>query len=151
VDEGNLYKDKIYMFKALRIFFLLLIFAGVALSTWRTRVQSVEWKYTLPVNIYLINGDDNLATADYLRSLTTEDFKPIETFMRDESARYGHVLRAPIEVRLGGEIDSRPPVPPQSGSRFDAVLWSIENALVGLLERRNSRAKSAGENVFTVF
>ena len=43
------------MFKALRIFILLLILAGVALGAWRAKTRSVEWKHTLPVNIYLVN------------------------------------------------------------------------------------------------
>jgi hypothetical protein len=114
------------MFKVLRIFMLLLILAGVALGTWRTRIQSVEWKYRLPVNIYLINGDDSPVAADYLRSLTVEDFKPIETFMRDEAARYGQTTSAPIEIRLGGKIESRPPVPPRNESGLEVIVWSLK-------------------------
>ena len=45
------------MFKAFRILILLLILVGVAYGTWRTKMRSVEWKYDLPVNMYLVNGD----------------------------------------------------------------------------------------------
>ena len=45
------------MFKAFRILILLLILIGVAFGTWRTKTRSVEWKYDLPVNMYLVNGD----------------------------------------------------------------------------------------------
>jgi hypothetical protein len=114
------------MFKALRIFMLLLILAGVALGSWRTRIQSVEWKYRLPVNIYFINGDDSPVAADFLRSLTVEDFEPIETFMRDEAARYGQTTNAPIEIRLGGKIESRPPVPPRNESGLEVIVWSLK-------------------------
>ena len=40
------------MFRILRITILLFIFTGVALGSWRAKIQSVEWKYALPVNIY---------------------------------------------------------------------------------------------------
>ena len=42
------------MFKALRIH-PVADFAGVALGAWRAKTRSVEWKHTLPVNIYLVN------------------------------------------------------------------------------------------------
>ena len=114
------------MFKAIRIFILLFIFTAIALGTWRAKTQSVEWKYALPVNIYLINGDDTPVSADYLRTLTVEMFKPIETFMRDEAARYGRTDYASIEIRLGGVIDIRPPVPPHNGSALEVIAWSLK-------------------------
>ncbi len=119
------------MFKAFRIFILLFIFTGVALGAWRTRTQSVEWKYTLPVNIYLINGDGSPVAAEYLRALTVEDFKPIATFMHDEAARYGRASKASIEIRLGqirpgGKIDARPPAPPRNGSGLETIIWSLK-------------------------
>jgi len=114
------------MFKALRIFILLFIFAVVALSAWRAKTQSVEWKYTLPVNIYLIYGDDSTASTDFQRSLTVEDFKPIATFMRDEAARYGRSANASIEIRLGGLINTQPPAPPRNGSALEVIAWSLK-------------------------
>lgn len=113
------------MFKALRVFILLMIFAGVALGAWRARTQSVEWKYTLPVNIYLINGDGSAVAAEYLRGLTVEDFKPIATFMRDEAERYGRSARASIEMRLGGAIAAQPPAPPRNGNMLEVIAWSL--------------------------
>lgn len=114
------------MFRAFRIIILLFIFTGVALGAWRASTRSVEWKYTLPVNIYPINGDGSLVAADYLRSLTAEDFKPIETFMRDEAERYGRSSNASIEIRLGGIMDTQPPVPPRNGSALDVMAWSLK-------------------------
>lgn len=114
------------MLKAIRILVLLLILASVALGTWRAGAQSVEWKHTMPVNIYLINGDGSAAAADYLRGVTAEDFRPIETFMRDEAARYGRSAHASIEIRLGGKIDAQPPAPPRNGSALDAIVWSLQ-------------------------
>lgn len=114
------------MFRALRIFILLFIFSVVALGAWRAKTQSVEWKYTLPVNIYLINGDGSAVAAEYLRSLTEEDFKPIATFMRDEAERYGRSAKASIEIRLGGIIDTRPPEPPNNGNALEVIAWSLK-------------------------
>jgi hypothetical protein len=114
------------MFRALRIFILLFLFTVVALGAWRAKIQSVEWKYTLPVNIYLINGDGSAVAGDYLRSLTEEDFKPVATFMRDEAARYGRSANASIEIRLGGIIDTQPPAPPRNGSALEVIAWSLK-------------------------
>jgi hypothetical protein len=114
------------MFKSLRIFILLFIFAFVALGAWRAKTQSVEWKHTLPVNIYLINGDGSAIAVEYLRSLTEGDFKPIAAFMHDEAARYGHTENASIEIRLGGMIDTQPPAPPLNGNVLEVIAWSLK-------------------------
>ena len=114
------------MFKALRIFILLFILVFVALGAWRTSTRSVEWKYTLPINIYLINGDNSSASEEYLQTISAEDFKPIESFMRDEALRYGRDANASIEIRLGGKINTSPPVPPHSGSPFEVIIWSLK-------------------------
>jgi len=132
------------MFKALRVFILLMIFTGVALGTWRARTQSVEWKYPLPVNIYLINGDGSQAAAEYLRSLTAEDFKPIATFMLDEAERYGRSDQASIEMRLGGMIDSQPPAPPRNGSALEVIVWSLK---MRWWTHRNADASGPGPQV----
>lgn len=132
------------MFKAVRIFILLLILAAVALGTWRAKTRSVEWKYALPVNIYLINGDGSGVTAEYLRGVTLKDFKPIEMFMQEEAARYGHESRASVEVRLGGILAAQPPAPPQNGSVLEVILWSLK---IRWWSYRNAETKGAGTQV----
>ena len=114
------------MFKAIRIFILLFVFVAVALGAWRDKTRSVEWKHTLPVNIFLINVDGSQAVAEYLRSLTPENFKPIETFMHNEAARYGRTSSASIEIKLGGKIETQPPEPPHTGEILDAIVWSLK-------------------------
>lgn len=114
------------MFKAFRIFILLLILASVVLGAWRSKTRSVEWKYTLPVNIYVINGDGSAAAAEYLRGLTVQDFKPVEIFMREEAVRYGRTSNASIEIRLGGKIETQPPEPPLNGSALEVIVWSLK-------------------------
>ncbi|MGZ3160029.1 MAG: hypothetical protein ACXU7H_13160 [Burkholderiaceae bacterium] len=114
------------MFKAIRILVLLLILLAVATTTWRAKTTSVEWKYTLPVNVYPINGDGSAVSDSYIRELTVDDFKPIETFMQQEAARYGHASNASIEIRLGKSIDSLPPALPQDRSALEVMLWSLK-------------------------
>ncbi|MGC2166299.1 MAG: hypothetical protein WA632_09825 [Gallionella sp.] len=113
------------MFKVIRVVLLLLFLASVALGAWRTQTRSVEWKYALPINLYLINGDGSSATADYLQTLTAEDFRPIEKFMRDEAERYGHDDAATVELRMGGTIVSTPPAPPVNGNALQTIIWSL--------------------------
>jgi len=132
------------MFKIIRIFILLLILAAVALGTWRAKSRSVEWKYTLPVNVFLINGDGSEVTAEYLRGLALTDFKPIEMFMQEEAARYGHASRASVEVRLGGLLPAQPPAPPMNGSALEVIIWSLQ---MRWWSYRNADTKGAGTQV----
>lgn len=113
------------MFKTFRILILSLVLAGVAWSAWQTKQRSVEWKHTLPVNIYFVNGDGSATVEEYLRGLTVADFKAIESFMHDEAARHGRAADASIEIRLGGKVDGLPPEPPRAGSMLEAVAWSL--------------------------
>ncbi len=113
------------MFKAFRILILLLILAGVALGASRTKARSVEWKYDLPVNLYPVNGDGSENVAQYLRTLSVEDFKPIQKFMREEADRYGRASSAAIEIRLGSTIEDIPPAPPQYGNALQTIIWSL--------------------------
>ena len=113
------------MFKFFRILILLILLAGVALGAWRAKTRSVEWSYTLLVNIYPINADGSEVSALYLRNLKLADFKPIEKFMKDEAVRYGRESRASIELRLRTVIPSLPPEPPRNANPLEAILWSL--------------------------
>jgi len=113
------------MFKATRIFILLLVLVIVALGAWRERSQSVEWRHDLPVNIYLINADGSEIAASYLSSLAVVDFKPIEAFMREEAVRYGRHSQASIEIRMSGILSALPPPPPSNGNHLEVISWSL--------------------------
>ena len=114
------------MFRALRIVVLLLVLISVALGAWRAKTRSVEWKSTLPVTIYPINGDGSPVAASYLRTLSAADFKPVERFMRDEAVRHGRASSASIEIRLGEKIETPPPVPPRNGNAVEIMAWSLK-------------------------
>lgn len=113
------------MFKVIRIFILLIILAGVGLGAWKNRVRSVEWKYDLPVNIFLINADGSGKTKAHLSSLKQDDFKPIEKFIKEEAIRLGKSGQAAITLRLGGEIASVPPEPPVNAGMLKVIAWSL--------------------------
>ncbi len=117
------------MFRALRIAVLLFILAAVALGAWRTRGAVVEWKYTLPVNLYPVNGDGSQVTADYIAGLRVESFRAIEEFMQEEARRHGRGDSASVELRLRPGIRGLPPEAPQGGSALDVVLWSLQMRL----------------------
>jgi hypothetical protein len=113
------------MFRALRVFVLLLILAAVALGAWRTRGAVVEWKYTLAVNLYPVNGDGAEATARHLAALKPEAFQPIESFMLEEARRYAREGAASVEVRLWPELNAVPPQPPRGGGALANIRWSL--------------------------
>ena len=114
------------MFKAFRILILLVILAAVGLGTMRAKSRSVEWKYALPVNIYLINADQSDTTAEYIRGLTLANFQPIEKFMREEAVRYDRGDRASIELRMGPTLTVQPPAPPKYGNSLEIMWWSLK-------------------------
>lgn len=132
------------MFKIFRIFILLLVLAAVALGTWRSKMRSVEWKYALPVNVFLVNGDGREATAEYLRGLKADDFKPIELFMKEEAERYGRASSASIDIRLGGILSAQPPAPPRQGSALEVMFWSLK---MRWWAYRNADVKGPGTQV----
>lgn len=113
------------MFKAIRISVLLLILAAVAMATWRSKTIAVQWRYTLPVNVYPINGDGSAVSDAYLRSLSVDDFKPIEAFMQEQALRLGRASHASIEMRLGKPIDYLPPAAPPNGNWLEVIVWSL--------------------------
>lgn len=114
------------MFKIIRIAILLFILAAVAVGTWRTKNNAVDWKYTLPVNVYPINADGSAVSDAYLRALSIEDFKPIATFMQEEANRYGRTSNASIEIRLGKPVASLPPELPRNRGALDVMVWSLK-------------------------
>jgi hypothetical protein len=113
------------MFKTIRIIVLLCVLAMVAWGTWRTQVNSVKWRYTLPVKIYPINADGRAPTQAYIQSLTGDDFKPLEAFMQSEAKRYGRESFASVEVRLAPVINSLPPLAPVRGGPLQVAWWSL--------------------------
>ena len=113
------------MWRGIRIAVLLFILAAVAQSAWLARSRTAEWKYSLWVTVYPINGDGSPVTAQYIAQLNETAFKPIEAFFAAEGRRHGIAIPDPVLIRLAPPVDSRPPAPPFGGSRPAVVLWSL--------------------------
>ncbi|MBC3809088.1 hypothetical protein H8K52_17245 [Undibacterium seohonense] len=114
------------MFRAVRIFILLFILATVSYSAYRAKAQSVEWKYTLMVNIYPINGDGSALSDAYIKSLTLDEFQSIEQFMLSAAEHYGKKQNASIQIRLQNTLTSKPPAPPESSNVLEVMWWSLQ-------------------------
>ena len=114
------------MWRAIRVIVLLFILASVAQAAWRARARTAEWKTSLTVAIYPINGDGSETADVYVRRLRTDSFRPIEEFMKQEAERYGVSLYRPVEVRLAPVVTSRPPEPPHGGSAPSVIFWSLK-------------------------
>jgi hypothetical protein len=113
------------MFKFLRIFILLIIFATVAEEAWLSRSRAVSWQDPLQVAVYPINGDGSAAAASYIDGLQPKAFKAIEAYFDEEAKRHGRDIFRPVEITLAPPLTERPPQPPRAGSAFGALTWSL--------------------------
>lgn len=113
------------MFRVTRILILLFILAAVSYSGYRARMQSVEWKYTLIVNVYPINGDGSATSEAYIQSLSRDEYHSIEQFMLTAAEHYGRQQQASIQIRLQNKLDQRPPAPPENANILEVMWWSL--------------------------
>jgi hypothetical protein len=113
------------MWRRLRIAILLLVLASVAQSAWLARTRVADWRTSLRVAIYPINGDDSPTVTAYIGGLDRQAFDVIEAFFESEAQRYGLELADPIDTFLAPQITSRPPAPPFGGSVPEIMLWSL--------------------------
>lgn len=114
------------MFKAVRIFVLLIILVAVSVSTWLSQARSTDWNNTLYVKIYPINGDGSDLSARYIETLEQRTFEGVEIFMRRELERYGHTLERPVRVTLGMPLAEQPPAIDDPGNVLSVMLWSLK-------------------------
>jgi len=114
------------MFEFLRKFSLFMLLFVVGLSTYLSALNATDWKETLWVALYPIDGDGSPATREYIATLSDEDFKGIETFIQREAVRYSIAIDKPARMMLGPAIDSRPPEPPFGASFLRIGAWSLE-------------------------
>ncbi len=112
------------MRKSLRCTILLLILLFVAVNEAVLKMRSTSWERPLEVHIYAVSGDSRAASESYVDSLTSEHFKPIETFMRRSAKSYNLDIQ-PVEVTYHGRLESHPPQPPSGQSTVENILWSL--------------------------
>jgi len=112
--------------KMTRIGLLILVFFAVAVYTTCTNSRIAGWEETLKVVIYPINGDQSEQTEEFISTLDAESFRPIETFMMEEAARYEFWLEKPVTIHLAPEIKTLPPEPPKNRNPFLVMWWSLK-------------------------
>lgn len=115
------------MWKKLRITILLFILATVAFSTWRGQTVARDWRKTLQVSIFPINGDGSAAAAARIASLNPASFKDIEDFLTEQAQAYGNQTLMPVRVNLQPELKTPPPASPgRAHGVLDVIVWSLK-------------------------
>ena len=117
------------MFRAIRIFLLLLILVFVGLSAWLTQARSTDWNNSLWVKVYPINADGSEQSARHIEQLKPEHFASIEAFISREARRYGHSIEQPVRIELGDKINEQPPELGDSPNMLGALAWSLRMRL----------------------
>lgn len=113
------------MAKGLRIAVLLFVLATVAVGAWQKRTLVTQWKRSLDVVVYPINGDGQATTSAYIASLDSASFHPIVEFARREARRYGVDLATPLDVKLGPRVASLPPAIRAGSVMPEVMFWSL--------------------------
>jgi hypothetical protein len=114
------------MWRKFRIAVLLLVLLFVALNTYFDRVYSTDWDIPLRIAAYPINGDGSEASERFIKQLTTDNFRAIESFFQVEADKYGVQMDRPIRISLAEQIDELPPmVAPRSGA-LSIAWWSLK-------------------------
>lgn len=114
------------MFKAIRVFILLVLLLFVSLSTYLTQARSTDWNNSLYVKIYPINADGSADSTRYIANLDVRIFGDIEEFVSRESGRYGQSLERPVRISLGREVFEQPPSLEGEPSRPGIMWWSLK-------------------------
>jgi len=135
--------------KLTRIGLLVLVFFAVALYTTWTNSRIAGWDETLEVVIYPINGDQSEQTKEFISTLDAEYFRPIETFMIEEAARYEFRLEKPVTIHLAPIIRTLPPEPPKNRNPFIVMWWSLQMRYWAF--RQNTYEKSLDIRLYVIY
>lgn len=114
------------MFKTLRVGILLFILANVAIGAWLTKKRTTSWQQPLRVVVYPINADASAASSDYIAALNHEHWLPVEVFLANQAQQFGLSQRQPVQLRLGPQVHSLPPLPPTHGNLLQIGWWSLQ-------------------------
>ncbi len=114
-------------FKTIRIFILMVILAVVALYTFEQRRASTSWYKTVEIVIYPINVEASPVVEKYIHKLKDKDFVIIDKFIAKQATKYKLILSKPVKTRLGKQITTLPPTPPEPGSGIISIIsWSTK-------------------------
>lgn len=115
------------LWKALRIFLLLLILLSVALNEYLVKYRSMDWSQPMLLVIYPLNGDGDARTQQYIEQLDRHSFQPIQGFIQRETRRYNLPKDRDITIDVSHGVSRQPPAPPRGTevSVLDTMWWSL--------------------------
>ena len=116
---------RLITFKNTRILILLGILIFTAAISLHQLVYTRSWTKPLEVVILPMNGDRYLSTNKYIESLSDKNFSRIETWFEREAEKYGLALSHPVNVRLGPQVRSNPPVYPDNAHVLNVLWWGL--------------------------
>lgn len=114
------------MWKWLRVIVLLLVLASVAQTAWLERSRATGWTDTLHVAIFPVNGDGSAVAGSYAKTLSRENFRPIERWLDAEANRYGIVGHRLVVFSVAPPLAENPPQPPPRAGVVEAVWFSLQ-------------------------
>ena len=114
------------LFRQLRIVFLLFILLLVAGDAWLASSRATDWDDALWVVIYPINPDGGAVAEGYISSLRNDVFSPVGEFFLRQAGRYGLEQKELVKVRLGPQVETLPPLPPEKDNVLAVVWWSLK-------------------------
>ena len=113
-------------FRTLRISILFVVLLVVGANAWLSKLRSTDWNEPLWVVIYPVNGDHSASSQQTITRLTAGSFRDMETWLQEQSHRYGVKLSEPAEVHLAPAIPDSPPLPPQNSNTLAIMWWSLK-------------------------
>ncbi|EMN2536462.1 hypothetical protein RZ964_002101 [Acinetobacter baumannii] len=111
------------MWKNIRILCLLIVLLIVAVQAWRD--QNQDWNQPIVVVLHPINADGLQTTQAYIHQLQNTDFQTLKSYLSEWSQHY-RGQSANFEIRLGQQLQQRPPEVPQNPGIFHVVWWSLK-------------------------
>jgi hypothetical protein len=113
------------VWRKIRIAILLFILATVAQSAWLARSRTAEWRTSLRVVVYPINGDASATSARYIPEIGAGTFEAMRDFFAREGEHYGVAPMPPIDLFVAPAVSSLPPPPPVGNSTVSIMAWSL--------------------------
>ena len=126
--NSNKTKNTVNGWKILRIVILLTVLVTVAFYDKVQKLQARSWSHPLQVVIYPINGDNNNPKVnDYINTLNSDVFQPVDQFIQQQSQRYKLNINQLTQTQLGTILRQQPPESLKpNDSVFSIVWWSIK-------------------------
>lgn len=110
------------MWKKVRVFILLLVLGYVAIDAWKDLNQN--WDQSIVVLVHPINADGSQNTENYIQQLNAQSFIETSEYLTANAKNYQRNTH--FIFKIGRELKQLPPEPPENGSAFNAILWSLK-------------------------